>query len=234
MSLHARFSVNPEPFARWLLDRELPPPGARVLDAGCGPASLWAANLDRIDPSWRLTLVDASPGMIEAARAVLGDRADYAVASVEELPFADRSFDVVVANHMLYHVDDRPRALRELARVLEPGGVLHVSTNGDDHLRQLHELVGSEWSAGFVEHMRDFGLETGRAQLEAVFADVRCERYANHLEVTDVEALLAYVRSSMRWRGDDGELRARLLAATNADGILRVETDAGVFHARKP
>jgi ubiquinone/menaquinone biosynthesis C-methylase UbiE len=73
-----------------------------VLEVGCGDGNIWRENLDRIPPGWRLTLTDFSPGMVDAARAVLGDRAEYAVADVQELPFSDASFDAVIANHMLF------------------------------------------------------------------------------------------------------------------------------------
>jgi ubiquinone/menaquinone biosynthesis C-methylase UbiE len=137
IAIHARFSTNPG-WSRWLFEREAPPPGGRVLELGCGAATtLWGANLERIDPSWRLTLTDFSPGMIEAARAALGDRAEYVVADAAKLPFADEPFDVVLANHMLYHVADRPRAFAEIRRVLVSGGALRAATNGDGHMQEL-------------------------------------------------------------------------------------------------
>jgi SAM-dependent methyltransferase len=171
--------------------------------------------------------------MIESARAVLGSRADYVVADAQELPFPDESFDVVLANHMLYNVPDRPKALREIARVLVPGGVLHAATNGRRHFLELRTLVGDEdWP--FLEHIDEFGLETGRAQLEAVFADVTCEPYEDGLEVTAVEPVLAFVRSGVKWRGDPEALRARVEAGFGADGVLRISKESGVFHARRP
>jgi ubiquinone/menaquinone biosynthesis C-methylase UbiE len=74
IALHAAFSINPH-WAEWLFEREAPGPDARILDLGCGPATLWRTNRERIDPSWSLTLADFSPGMIGAARRELGDRA---------------------------------------------------------------------------------------------------------------------------------------------------------------
>ena len=67
ISLHAAYSVNGHWF-EWLFDREAPGSGARILDLGCGPATLWRVNRKRIDASWSLTLADLSAGMIEAAR----------------------------------------------------------------------------------------------------------------------------------------------------------------------
>ena len=232
ISLHARFTTAREPWPRWLFDRIALPPGARVLDVGCGPAAIWQDNLDRLEPTLSLTLADFSAGMVEAARAVLGDRAEYAVADVQALPFADGSFDVVLANHMLYHVPDRPTALAEIARVLVPGGSFHAATNGRGHMRQLHELVGQGWE--FPQHTVDFGLETGPAQLEPFFVDVRVERHEDELPVTDAEPAVAYVASSSSFRGDLEPVRAAIEAAVARDGVFRIEKSQGVIHARKP
>jgi len=233
IDLHARFSTNPG-WGRWLFEREAPGPGARILEVGCGPATtLWGANLERIDPSWQLTLADFSPGMIEAARAVLGDRAEYFVADVQELPFADESFDVVLANHMLYHVPDRSKAFAEIRRVLVPGGTLHAATNGRGHFAELQALVGANWP--FWRHNEAFGLETGPPQLEAFFADVRIERFETGLVVTEVEPVLAYVRSSESYRGGDlSEVAEMVEAAITRDGAFRIRTTPGLISCYKP
>jgi SAM-dependent methyltransferase len=231
MSLHARFSTADEPWPQWLFDREAPGPDARVLEVGCGPGAFWESNRDRIDPTWKLTLTDLSPGMVETAQRVLGNRARFLVADVQELPFPDETFDVVLANHMLYHVPDRPKAFAEIARVLVPGGVLHAATNGRGHLRQLDELVGPDWEVARVAEA--FGLESGAAQLEAFFVDVMCERHGNALAVTDAEAAVAYVASSETFRGDIARVRRAVEEAIGRDGVLRVDSDAGVLHGRK-
>jgi len=150
---------------------------------------------------------------------------------VQELPFGDESFDVVIANHMLYHVPDRPRAFAEIRRVLAPDGVFHASTNGRGFMQELIAVVGPRWR--FERHMEAFGLETGPPQLEPFFDDVTVERFANELVVTEVEPMLAYVRSSGSFRG--GELdgvRAELEAALARDGALRITTRAGLISAR--
>ncbi len=217
----------------WLFERIAPAPGARVLEVGCGSAAFWRANVDRIDPSWSLTLTDLSPGMIEAARAALGDRAGYVVADAQDLPFAEASFDVVVANHMLYHVPDRPKALAEIARVLVPGGVLHAATNGRGHLQELSDLVGPQWH--FERHMEAFGLETGAEQLAQVFVDVRVERFDVGLAVTEIEPVVAYVRSSSSFPGGSLErVREEVDAAIAREGAFRITTRPGLLTCRKP
>jgi SAM-dependent methyltransferase len=170
--------------------------------------------------------------MLEAARAVVGERAEYAVADVRELPFGDETFDVVIANHMLYHVSDRSKAFAQISRVLVRGGVVHASTNGRAHLRQLQELV-PEWELS--AHMEEFGLETGSGQLEPFFTVIRIERYAGRLDVTDAEPVLAYIRSSNTYRGQplDGA-RALVEEALARDGVFGISTDPGLITARKP
>src|SRR5262249_101021 len=110
---------------------------ADVLEVGCGDAMIWRENADRITAGWRLTLTDLSSGMVEAARAALGDRARYAVADVVELPFTERSFHAVMANHMLFHVEERARAFAEIRRVLRSGGRFVGTAIGRNHLREL-------------------------------------------------------------------------------------------------
>jgi SAM-dependent methyltransferase len=231
IALHAAFSVNPG-WAQWLFDREAPRSGARILDVGCGPATLWAANRERIDPSWSLTLADFSPGMVEAARRELGERAVYVVAYVQDLPFATGSFDVVIANHMLYHVRDRPRAFAEIARVLVPGGAFHASTIGRGHLAELCALAPG---LDLDRYAQAFGLETGPGQLERFFADVRVELFENALAVTDAEPVLGYIRSSSRHDGGDlSSAREAIDASIASDGAFAIALRTGLISCRKP
>jgi SAM-dependent methyltransferase len=232
IELHQRFKTTKEDWHRWLFDRVAPPSGARILEVGCGPAEFWKQNLDRIDPSWQITLTDQSAGMIEAAREVLGDRAAYAVADVQELPFADESFGAVFAHHMLYHVEDRPKAFAEIRRVLVPGGVLHAATNGLGHLGELGALYAREL---FPHNATQFGLETGPPQLQPFFSDVEVERLDGELRVTEVEPLLAYIRSSFLYDGwplDD--VAVTVGGAIEREGAFRIATKAGVISCRKP
>jgi ubiquinone/menaquinone biosynthesis C-methylase UbiE len=231
IALHAAYSVNGHWF-EWLFDREAPGPGARILDVGCGPATLWQVNRERMDASWSLTLADFSAGMIESARHGLGGRATYVVADAQELPFPAASFDLVIANHMLYHVPDRPRAFAEISRVLVPGGTFHASTNGRGHLAELGALIPgqNEWS-----YVEAFGLETGPDQLKPFFTDILVDRFADALVVTAVEPVLAYVRSMARYDGDDlAGARDTVEAAIARDGAFHVTKSQGVISCRKP
>ncbi len=101
-----------------------PGPGD-VLDGGMGPGRL-CAELDR--RGWRVSGVDLSIHMVDLARnRVPGARERLVQGSLDALPFADGSFDAVAAMGVLEYLDDPRAALRELGRVLRPGGSLVVT-----------------------------------------------------------------------------------------------------------
>lgn len=237
IGLHERFSTSTVSWPHWIFDGYAFGDEADVLEVGCGDGMIWRENLDGIPPGWRLTLTDFSAGMVDEARAALGDRAEYAVADVQDLPFADASFDAVIANHMLFHVEDRLRALGEIARVLRPGGTLRATTIGQAHLRELHELVppraGGQW-----ERTRErFTIEQVNDELAPFFVNVEVELLPGNdsLEVTELEPLLDFVRS----RGDVEEadlepLRHAAEAEIATRGSFHVSRESARIRADKP
>ena len=226
MELHRRFSTSPQSWHRWVFDRLDLRAEARVLEVGCGPAELWRANRDRIPAGWTITLADLSTGMLDAAREWFGDRAGYVVADVQDLPFEDESFDAAIANHMLYHVADRPRALGELARVLAAGGRLFAATNGQGHLQEIRALTPGRalWSV-------DFRLDNGGEQIAEYFADVELDVFPDSLEVTEVDPVVAFVGS---FTDDLDGVEETVRATIEREGAFRVTKSTGLFTARRP
>lgn len=117
--LYERFGQGGVVWNRWVFDQLVLPDTARVLELGCGPGALWVRNRDRIPPRWHVTLSDLSDGMIEEAQSnlrELGPSFNFDVLDAQELAYESDSFDAVIANHMLYHVDNREKAFRPSGR----------------------------------------------------------------------------------------------------------------------
>jgi SAM-dependent methyltransferase len=108
----------------------------RVLDAGCGSGALSALVAA---PS--VVCVDQSAAAVQAARA---RGLEALQADIEQLPYEDASFDVVMSNWTLYHLPDLNRGLREIARVLRPGGRLVGAYNRTGHLNELWQATNCE------------------------------------------------------------------------------------------
>lgn len=251
IALHERFSANGYGLQRWIFDRIEPAGVSRVLDLGCGPARLWTENLGRVPDGWSITLADASPGMIREAKDNLAGsalRPDFRVADAQDLPFESGSFDAVVANHMLYHVPDRPRAISEMARVLRPNGRLYAATNGQGSQREMgwmqKILDPSHPDEGTFLAPLAFSLENGAAQLAGPFSEVSLLRYEDALVVTESGPLVAYLLSGRasdvaREVAADGfgrrvaELEGRLERELATRGVIRATKDAGMFVARR-
>ncbi len=228
--LHADYTVtDAPPFLRWLFDLEAPAPGERLLEVGCGRGDLWLMNADRL-PAAKVTATDASPGMAAEARARLASQPiSVALADVGALPFPAEAFDVVLANHMLYHVADLAAGLAELHRVLRPGGTLHASTNGAGHMAELAAMSDSGPTP------LSFTLENASGLLAPYFARPEVVRYPATLRITEAAPAVDYV-ASYRDLGEAGRsaLERRIAAHIAAHGCLEVRKSVGLVSARRP
>lgn len=238
ISLHARFSTNMYGWFRWVYDQLELPRECRILELGCGPAGLWVENRDRICEGWEITLSDLSPGMVREARVKLScsnRRFSFTVADAVDIPFSDRAFDAVVANHMLYHVSDLATALAEIHRVLRPGGRVFASTVGRTHLRELRQLVKRfGGSPGLLPGATpiSFDLENGREKLLRWFSQCSVCRYQDTLLVAEAEPLVAYVLSTAA-AADLCHRHAELVGFVERElalrGPIRITKDTGLF-----
>ncbi len=237
LDLHHRFSVNKYGLHRWVFDHFDLPSRCRVLELGCGTGSLWEENGARIPAGWDVTLSDFSSGMLEDAWRKLEKvhPFQYKVVDAQSIPYGSGTFNAVVANHMLYHVPDRVSALREIRRVLAPGGTLFASTNGEKHLVEINHLLTTFdpelnlW--GRVG--QSFRLENGPAQLSPWFTNVKVYRYEDALDVTEAEPLAEYILSGWAEKviGTRRDEFVKFLADEMAarGGSLHITKDAGLL-----
>lgn len=119
-------------------------PSETVIDVGCGTGNLTLALLARLSPAGRVVAVDIAPRMVEeAGRKIRDPRVDWRVADVRSLPLADAACDRAICFSVWPHIEDHGAAVKELGRVLKPGGHLHVW-----HLSSREKIIQVHASAG--------------------------------------------------------------------------------------
>src|SRR5260221_8541638 len=136
---HELYSFPQLNFNEWVLDRITWRGDERVLDLGAGPGTYFALTRGRT-PNGQLVAGDLSLGM---ARKALEhpDAGTVLNLDAQTLPFSDHVFDVILANHMLYHVPDLDATLEEMHRVLAPGGCVIAATNSQYNLPEFEQLI---------------------------------------------------------------------------------------------
>lgn len=150
-----------------------PVEGKRVLDVGCGDGML---SVTMAEAGAHVTGLDADPHMLAAAReraSKVEAKVTFIEGDARQLPFADDTFDVVVAITVLCFVVDTDRAMSEMARVLRPGGHLVISELGRHSLwaakRRLSGWLGSmTWRAAQFRTVHDLQHLATAARLDVV------------------------------------------------------------------
>jgi len=210
------------------------PADADVLEVGCGPGWMWRGALGRVPRSWRILLTDLMPGMTEEAIAALGndERFRERQMDVHALDLPDASFDAVIANWMLYHVEDRARALVEIRRVIKPGGRFFAATNGDAHLGKIDLLVNEYFGdAAPTRGGLAFSLKNG-----PFFGSIAVHQGRGTLRITETEPVVQYALSFNESKqiivGDRlDDLRRRVRDEIGVAGAFVVQTHSGLFIA---
>lgn len=232
-----RLSTSPVDWYRWIFDHIDLAPHCRVLELGCGPGYLWQRNLERIPEDWEIILSDFSPGMLKDARANLVQtrrRFEFQVVDAQEIPFADASFDRLIADLMLYHVPDRHRAFAEISRVLKTDGSFYAATVSGTAFAELEQLMRGAGMKTWNDALT-FSIENGEEQLAYWFSSVKLYRLENRLLVTEPDSLLGVIRSGTpRVEYDDATFqRLRFLIEQKLvqEGPLHMRIDIGLFAA---
>jgi ubiquinone/menaquinone biosynthesis C-methylase UbiE len=223
MAIHA-YSTNGQDWFSWL-EENLPLAGD-VLEVGAGTGALWT-RIDHARRGLRLTLTDFSPAMCARLRAIPSAHVVHCDAT--KLPFAHDSFDTVIANHMLYHLDDPRAALREFSRVLRPGGHVAAAINGQDHLAELLALGEAIGRRGIVPGVtyNDVNTHTGPAYLAEFFDQVTVEPFLGDLEVPSAGPVVDYLATLSSEPMTDEQ-------ADHVRDIVQAEIDEhGSFHIHK-
>lgn len=227
ISIHEKYSRNRQPFGEWIVSHYHLQPGERVLELGCGTGSMWRTVI--LPGNCHVTLTDLSAGMLETAKTNTGHlSADYAVCDAMELPYDSASFDVVIANMMLYHVPDIRKALQEIRRVLKDEGRFYAATFGEHGVTEaVLDILGLPCTAN-----HRFTLQNGGDQLASYFSGIQRQNREDALDVTNLADLIAYLRSmaGMTVLAEIPDERLiEVFQAHSREGVLSLPKEYGLF-----
>ncbi|MFI1253186.1 class I SAM-dependent methyltransferase [Streptomyces netropsis] len=223
-----------------LVVEELADVRGTVADVGCGNGK-FVQRVRTQRPDLTVLPMDVSPG-------ILAGIAGAVAADVQQLPIADGALGAVLAMHMLYHVEDQARSVRELSRVLAKGGIAIASTNSRTDKRELENLwrraagdvLGTREGPARVQLSARFTLEDAPTVLGAVFEEVRTIPLPGVIEVTDPGPVVAHLASYEAWADRMGvpfketieRARERVKESIHAEGAFRVTCLGGILICR--
>ena len=242
INLHSLYSQNKQGWFPWIFEQCRISPGLRILELGCGDGTLWTDNLSLLPEDISITLSDISNGMLRDARRAIGSsdtRFAFRAFDCRKIPCKDESFDLVIANHVLFYCDDIPAVLKEVRRVLAPGGRFLCSAYGKAHMQEVSQLVQDfdERIVLSADRLYErFGRENGQSILEPFFPKAHWLSYEDCLLVQDAEPLISYVLSCHGNQNQyilDRYKEFRSYTARKTAKGFRITKDAGVFLCEK-
>lgn len=210
-----------------------------VVDVGCGNGR-YLRRL-RTRGELRVVGVDISPEILTPLSSPV------LCADAASLPLPEQSAEAVLAMHMLYHLPDVPTGVRELARIVRPGGLLFASTNASDDKYELDELwsgavadvLGTTEGSHRVKLSRHFALDSGAELFRSLFHHVDVTELAGVIEVESPAPVLSHLGSYRSWAEQCGapfdavldRAEQRLATVIRRDGRFTITTRQGVLCA---
>ena len=240
ISLHDQFSTNKTGWFNWLFKQIDFSKVNHLLEIGCGNGKLWEnRNIDLRNRE--IFLSDISEGMVHEVRKKLGKDYNCIALDCQAIPFKDGYFDTVIANHILFYVQNLEKGLSEICRVLKDNGIFYCSTYGKEHMKEITELVQSFDSK--VELSQNslfdiFGIENGKAILNKYFRSVQFIQYEDSLIVDEAQPLVDYIMSC---HGNQNEIlgpkitkfKEYVESIISKNGNITITKQAGIFICTK-
>lgn len=195
------FGDNRENFWEWVAKHYDISKAEKILEVGCGTGDFWQFMKSKLHAKQQLTLTDFSDGMLQVAeehvkKFNLPCKVNFQIADVEDLPFPDQSFNVVLAHLMLYHATSQQKALAEINRVLQPGGWVGISTFALENFHAMLQLA-HEIDNRIPPYTVTFPFTEEKADrlLKEYFPNIKKYRFLSHLNITELEPLLNLIRN---------------------------------------
>lgn len=236
ISIHSKYSKNKQGFHNWIISHYEIKDGFKILELGCGTGDMWVGQEEMIGKAERIILSDFSEGMLTQAKEKIGDykNIEYQVIDIQNIPYEDGEFDVVIGNMMLYHVPDLDKGLAEVRRVLKDGGKFYCATFGVNGIMNYVNKALEAYVKG-AEVNENFTLQNGEGKLGKHFGSVEKCVYDDALLVTDVDDMVDYIYSLSGMSGLQNIPRETIkeeLTKRMVDGVLTVPKEYGMFIAR--
>lgn len=240
ISIHEKYSTNPEGLTNWLFRQYTFNEQEHVLELGSGTGAMWSHQLESLPKGIQLTVSDFTDGMVAELTKNFKpyDFVKVQKIDIQSLPFEDHTFDLIIANFMLYHVPDLHNALSEVTRVLKPNGCFYAATVGDKHLMEINQWVG-EFNSHldiFNSSKLSFRLQNGKEILNQYFNEIEIKEYEDSLLISSNEDLVQYI-CTFKDMSDvsDGEIQGLsdfLESKRNSEKVFQVSKQSGTFVCR--
>lgn len=184
ISIHDKYSTNKLGFGNWIFSNYRIDKGAKVLELGCGTGDMWKNRESVICACSKIILSDFSEGMVATTKDNIGSyhNIEYKVLDIQEIPYKDATFDIVIANMMLYHVPDIDKGLTEVRRVLKREGRFYCATYGEHGIIEYLSKILSEY--GVEDNInKNFTLQNGYEILSKTFSKVEKKNILIHWQL---------------------------------------------------
>ena len=202
-NLHS-YNVNKIDWDVWCFENMKFCKNDKVLELGCGNGKLWLKNKEKIETDLNITLSDFSKSMIKSAKNNLKEinmDFQYKEINAEKIPYKDETFDVIIAEHMIYFVSNIEKALEEIKRVLKPNGKVYITTNSKNTMNELNELCEKfAPNSGLSNNglSERFNLEEGEKLLKKYFNNVSLNVLEGKIILSESEPLVSYKASTIQ------------------------------------
>ncbi|KAI3347123.1 methyltransferase domain-containing protein [Clostridium botulinum] len=242
-NLHS-YNINKIDWDKWCFQKMNLLKCSKILELGCGVGKLWIKNQDFIDENSEIILSDFSPNMLKCAKNNLENldcKFKYKKINAEDIPYDDESFDVVIAEHMLYFVTDIEKALSEIKRVLKPNGIFYVTTNSCNSMIELNKLAEKFDPNLDINNnglSSRFDLENGEKMLKKYFNNIESEILEGKIILDKAEPVVSYKASTIQGNSilvgkKREEFTKYLEKYIEENENIEITTKAGIFKASK-
>lgn len=239
--LHLKYSTNKQGFVPWLFDKYEFSENFNILELGCGNGFQWENSIENLPKSCSLTLSDFSEGMVDIVRNKYSkyNNVSFKQIDIQDISFPDKTFDIIIANHMLYHIPDLQKALSEVKRVLKPEGKFYSATNGNGGMRTfLHNALKhvDPDTKAFTQEF-SFNLQNGYEILSDHFSKVKRIDFEDSLSITETQDLIDWMKSTISIASysekDIDGLFDYFEEIRKKHGVINIEKECGLFISTK-